>query len=301
MEPEIDDIFRSDFRWILLMNNRNYFKQFMDAIIKTNKLQLPICYHGNFFYANQNIDVTSLIDPETHDVVGGKSKVEIEGPQHHYHNISEYFKDYPPKSQCFNFYFIGDIHSEGEGTEFPVHWNCMIYLTYSTQRFIQWFDPALGVVLENQKYNFSQKKKNAIINYFQNLSQVPIDISDILCYYRPQRVCTPYYDCVDSFCNTWCLMFASAFVENLLEIFINLPYNQYGNMILKSWLYCFIGGTKSLKDWVREMNTQELRHFNYCRLAEIEGKTIYTQTEKVREIKRQKGKTCLESVFEVYK
>ena len=125
---KVDDVFRADDKFIRFMSNRNYVKDFMDAILSTSKMN-PVCYQGNFFYSDDE-NISPLIDEETHDIVSLRAKdfqaKAVKG-QSIFNNPLEFFLAHRPINRCVNVYFVGDVHGESiEGGDFEVHWNAFV-------------------------------------------------------------------------------------------------------------------------------------------------------------------------------
>jgi len=300
--PSVDDIFFSDDRWIRLMSNRIYYRQFMEHILKSAKFELPLCYQGNFFYVDPELDFSPLIDEETHDIIGGKRGLKAKPPQTLYRTLEEYFAAHPTPKNCCSIYFVGDVHETGadDPGDFGVHWNCVLFINFDdTRKDVYWFDPASGEAMRGG-YNFASWKKHAITNTL--LRGVPIQQSsagDILPLYPPQHICNPSYACVDSFCQTWVMMFAAAFVENKVGQFTRLPFKKYSSYILKTWLLCMM---KQMPEWATELKTKELKSFTFCRMPPVKEMITLEDVSvvKVEPLEVQKGETCLDAIFRMF-
>lgn len=306
-----DDIFYADDRWIKLMANRNYFRDFMNVIIP-NSIYKAVCYQGNFFYATKE-NVTPLIDEETHDIVSLQASRFTAVPgQSIYPSVTEFFLDkrHRPVENCVNIYFVGDVHGGAmSGGVFNVHWNCFICVLSSKpgESHVVWYDPALSK--ENVKageYDFSPAKKDSILDsLFRFTGKLPV--TSIAPEIRAQRVCSSDFICVDSFCQTWVMMFAAAFIEGKSKEFLNLAFDKYANLILKTWLYCLVKN-EGMVDWMRELKTKELKVFEYCRLPPIAFKSSSRQGAvkelrilKVETLTKAKGQTCMGAVINRFK
>ena len=293
------------------MANRNYFKDFMDVILTNKSAEDRICYRGNFFYSIDE-DITPLIDEETHDIVSLAANrfTPVKG-QTIYPTVTEFFLDarHRPEENCINIYFVGDVHGTSEGGDFNVHWNCFICTLSSElgRSWVVWYDPAISKEnIVSGTYDFSQTKKQSILNsLFRFTGRIPVDtIAPVI---RAQRVCNAAFACVDSFCQTWVMMFAAAFVEGKEMAFLRLDFATYANLILKTWLYCLVRN-ESMKEWMKELQSKELKMFEYCRLPPLvfksstkEGAIQELRILKVETLKVEKGQTCMDAVLERFR
>lgn len=296
--PSAENIFYSDDRWIRLMNNRIYYRQFMNEILKNAKLGLPICYQGNFFYADDGLDFSPLIDEETHDVVGGMKGLRASPPQVLYPTMTAYFAAHPTPPECCSLYFVGDVHAISDD-EYGVHWNCFVYINFDgMKKTIYWFDPAVGKSLQGG-YNFDRRKRAIIIDELLKDQLTQTTLIDLAPDFPPQYICNPDYTCVDSFCQTWVMIFAAAFIEGKVDWFFALPFRKYSNLILKTWLFCMV---KEMPEWAKEFKTKELKNFGYCRLPpqreEITLENVIVT--KVTALKKGEGETCLDAVIRTF-
>lgn len=304
----VDDVFTSDDRWIKLMANSRYFTDFMDVILANNKREWRVCYRGNFFYSTKE-DITPLIDEETHDIVTSfASKFKPVKGQQIFASPAEYFLEHPLVKDCANIYFVGDVHGASTNGEFDVHWNCFICEVdeMGKGKRVIWYDPALSEENVDDRYNFTKSKKTHILNTLYRLVG-KTELRDAIPDIQAQRVCNPNSPCVDSFCQTWVMMFVAAYVEGKVHSFLfDLDFDEYGNLILKSWLYCLVKN-EGMSEWMKELKTKELKGFEYCRLPPILQKGM-SRTEKraprlvkVETLKRDKGQTCLDVILNEFK
>lgn len=296
--PSAENIFYSDDRWIRLMNNHIYYRQFMDEILKNSKIGLPVCYQGNFLYADDGLDFSPLIDEETHDIVGGMQGLRASPPQVLYPTMAAYFAAHPTPPECCSIYFVGDVHAIAGG-EYGVHWNFFAFVNFdNAKKFIYWFDPAVG---QNTKggYNFNSKKKHIVISELLKGQRDVTTLTDLAPDFPPQYVCNSRYTCVDSFCQTWVMLFAAAFVEGKVNSFFALPFRKYSNLILKTWLFCTV---KAMPDWVKEFKMKELKNFGFCRLPPQREKISLEDVvvTKVKALKKEQGETCLDAVIRTF-
>jgi len=307
-----DEIFHADDRWIRLMSNRIYFQDFMAVILRNSALEGPVCYQGNFFYSTAE-DITPLIDEETHDIVSlAASRFTPVAGQTIYPSVTEFFLDkrHRPIENCTNIYCVGDIHGTPEGGDFNVHWNCFICVLSSKPGAsrVVWYDPAISKesVDAGVPYDFSQPKKQSILNsLFRFTGRLPVDTKTPVV--RAQRVCNAAFDCVDSFCQTWVMMYVSAFIEGRDKEFLNLPFDKYANLVLKTWLYCLVRN-EGMSEWMKELQSKDLKDFEYCRLPPTVFKSS-TKAGAVRELRilkvetldKMKGQTCMDAVLKRFK
>lgn len=298
--PSVDDVFRADDRWIRLMANRNYFREFMEAILPASEIEEPVCYQGNFFFADDE-DITPLIDAETHDLVVNKpSKFTSVKGQNIYASPLEYLLQHRPVNGCLNVYFVGDVHGEANKGDFNVHWNCFMVTAGNDKTWILWYDPAYTAShVMRRTYNFDQTKKKDIVDSLYRITgKVPV--ITISPPEQAQQICNPEFDCVDSFCQTWVLMFAAMYIEGNVKEFLNLSFKKYGNLILKTWLYCIIKARPSLKEWVTEMKGAVLKNFSYCRLQPPQGAVDDSDVviTKVDTLTLAPGQSCSDAVLQ---
>lgn len=307
--PTPDEIFAADDRWLRLMSNRNYFRDFMNVVLKRSKLKQPVCYQGNFFYSVEE-NITPLIDEETHDIVSliADRFTPVKG-QRIYSNPTSYFLEHRPIPGCHNIYFVGDVHGNSEGGDFEVHWNCFIvYYRGPADGDIIWYDPAYSrETLRSGTYNFDLAKESSIVNSIHRFTGVLRGIR-VTPEIQAQRVCNPEFECVDSFCQTWVMMFAASYVEERAYDFLRLPFDKYGNLILKTWLYCLMTKEEGLTEWLTELKTKGLKAFGYCRLPPITFEGLSEEQllravriSKVETLPKDPDHTCMDAVIDRFR
>lgn len=240
----LEEVFSSDYRWISLLSNQLYFKEFINWLLKDST---DCVYGGSFLRWGEDEKHISLIkDKESHHIVGVCRPATRGSKQKFYPTFSDFMKAHPVVNPKKNIYFVGSV-SEVEDEEVYVHWNCFVV----HQNTLIWFNPSGG------KSAFEHKHRNEIKDYFKNLTMIQIEPWE-----RPQQYIQAGTDYVDNFCHSWCLMFAAAFIENKLSYFCQLNFKYFQNVILKTWLIHLF---KEMPEWYEEYQ-RTFPHLGYARI-----------------------------------
>lgn len=330
----LGNIADSDVAWVTLMNNKEfyatigkYIAQERNALTGTEQL---VTYGGACIigFGTDNLEV--LIDEYTIDLViyGKRGKfyqqAEDDTKQGVYKTVRDWAKTTSTNANSrFILYFLGDAHGSGKGDDYPeIHWNCVIVDT--VDRVLIVYDPSdeeLEIHGNDLIYNFNPKKRAMALKelcetlgIFLNIpddkrnrrkstpmreqkireNQVEYKMQFVFTQERVQQICEFGHPSLDFFCQTWVLIFASAYVNDLFDMYKYIPFEKLQNLPLKMWVNCILSrGMKanekepvdskipvaspnpvaSLREWRETLDKKEYALFrSYCR-TEINGES----------------------------
>jgi hypothetical protein len=170
-------------------------------------------------------------------------------------------------------YFFGELHEskkENPKEDTFNHWN--VGFLDLKNNMITFFDPARSIE-DEQAYDFYSHQQiadafNVRYSFFEST-------------YRPQYVCRSGKENVDSFCQSWCLMFLDVYCTsiknpNVLDMFLNkMRFDKHQTKIIKTWIICTVNKiyhTTSDKDWNLVHLYPALSAFPF--IKHVKGKTI---------------------------
>jgi len=244
------DVFDSDTNWVKLMNNRVVIKDLVEHICHDKKA----VFGGAALIASPDFDVKALVDPFTVDIITPKiyktkkiSKADLKElesensePQKIYKSISAFFQDHDLVENKINIFLFSDLYGD-DPVNSTAHWATVI-VNMPTKTYF-WYDPSAQVDGKNG-YDFSSFKKKSILENFPDLRDVSV---------LPMTRAQQYFGglgqdhrVTDIFCQSWTLMFLSAYLDNAVEYFFSLDFKKHQMEIIKSFL---ISTIKSMPDY----------------------------------------------------
>lgn len=290
-----NETFTSDIQWVSFMNNKLFVYDLMNEIIKDSGRK-DVVFGGSAILSDDSLQ--TLKEEETIDLVSSKMKSSKNKKKGNYQDVytsyALYLEDHPSEEKGVTIYFVGD--ASGEDQYISIHWNC--YIVDRVRDEIVWFDPAD----EDNKpknpddYDFAISKKNTILTAVTSL--YPLPIFNYRTANQPQQYCHPVSPAMDTFCQTWVIFFASAYLNDYLDSFYILPFNRISNEPLKLWIKCVIS---SMKDYAYHFKGKEYAKFlSHIRLYTPEGTLLMKKLPNVAKVKVKNREPCIKYVLDHY-
>ena len=314
-----DTVADSDVSWVALMNNKEFYHSIAQFVIGETK---NVIYGGSVIIGFANDDLKTLIDEYTIDLVIYRKirRYKWKFLQDHtkqgvFKTLSDWMKHTnSDRDSRFVLYFFGDAHNTDKKSEYTeVHWNC--YILDTVEKKLVVYDPSDQEDKKSEDvyvYNFNPHKKQAIqqaiCDHWNITLKSPVNarsrkplktkkeqytLVQVYTKERAQQVCEFGHPSIDFFCQTWVLLFASAYINGVFDYYKQIPFEIVQNFPLKMWANCVIS---RLEEWKETLSLPEYRLFqSYCRM-ERDGVGICYKLPKI--IKQPcSNKPCIVSVI----
>lgn len=292
--------FDCDVNWVTLMNNRLFLREVADTIIGETKS--PVRLGGACIIGDRSDDLRLLIDEQTLDLVTPNLRQQINtnsDEQSLYTTLNNYITRHSPQRGMCNLYFVGDAHGQGEHID--IHWNCCVVDMRPGCEALVWYDPSSSLS-GGGSYNFSNIKQYKLIQALRKhipKSYVSIELQPAE---RAQQFCGKH-PAQDIFCQTWVIMFASAYINNVFDLYATIDFIMWQNEPLKMWARCIVSRMrKGRNSWQNEVNRNYKPFITYCRrYIPGQGTNVYRLPRIVSSTKRgQKKQPCIFSAISHY-
>ena len=161
--------------------------------------------------------------------------------------------DHPktPKKGYVNIYLIEDKF---------MHWSCCIVENRerrSKKPIMIWYDPSDE--LSPCVPRFDRYRKDEVIKQFDG----NMNVLDLKTPTRTQQFCSKH-PAKDIFSSTWCIMFASVYINNAFNLYTRIDFVRWQTQPLKQWVRCIT--SRLPPQWLSKLkNPQYKNFFSHCR------------------------------------
>jgi len=276
VEKKLGPAFDCDMRWVTLMNNKIIISDIVNYMIKEAGRAKDSVFRGSAIIGDRDTDLSNLLDVQTIDLIAfpfiqvrqkypveeklkdqagknaHKDKTSVDElkqsglePQQVYPTVHHFFETNPPLKNKVNIYYFG--HAHGEGKHVDIHWNCLIVDMKNNTYFM--YDPS-DEQGPDQGYNFDSIKKRII---FEGMTAQVYDVSKTIpknvttlppSGQRAQQFCAAWDDkygiVADVFCQSWVLVFTSAYLNGVVDEFFSIDFRKAQMMIVKVFFSCLL-------------------------------------------------------------